>query len=449
MDSLSLPEDIEDVKKRVNSIVSGSDSPLIKGEKRVHFISARMALEAALAKTTNEYSEAFREFVGSLETFLVEERGAFTLRKNITTIRQFSSSIKDGFTRIEDAWEDKLSSSEAEKRERLEKIGEISGINVKIQNLKTTLIEELLVAARDSKNRWKSGLEKRLFEKSTYWSTEHRKRRYKKEISEDYQRQCYEDMYKEWGALQQNVNNIAKRKADKLEAEIAKNLQVIDDYFDRNSSSKRTDLSSANVFPKFDFTSGIMSKEDFMEHLGVIGLVGGIGVAAAVGAAAVAAPVAAPVAPVAGGLFALFAAAPAVVAAPVVVPVVVPVGAAVAAGAGMSVLISELLPVSESTKRKLKTEILQKGIEVLLKNPYRIKEIDKDTKDFFNQKAQDFHRNVVDFSSTLSSEIEQQEKISQKVLAEKKAKFLVIERKALQLKEIEAALDCLAKIALA
>ena len=107
-------------------------------------------------------------------------------------------------------------------------------------------------------------------------------------------------------------------------------------------------------FLSFDFTSGIMSKEDFMEHLGVIGLVGGIGVAAAVGAAAVAAPVAAPVAPVAGGLFALFAAAPAVVAAPVVVPVVVPVGAAVAAGAGMSVLISELLPVSESTKRKLK-----------------------------------------------------------------------------------------------
>lgn len=120
----------EQVTKRVENVVLKPAAPLLKDENRVHFISAQFALEAILTQTPNEYSKPFAAFTNALETFLVEERGELSLRKEIADVRQFMSVIQDNFEQKTHTLEGDLRLTIKEKKKILEQIGEISGFDV-------------------------------------------------------------------------------------------------------------------------------------------------------------------------------------------------------------------------------------------------------------------------------------------------------------------------------
>ncbi len=58
-------------------------NPIIKGENRVHFISAQAALDAIVNGTEDDYLKSFQAFSQALEKFLTTERGLEVIYKVI------------------------------------------------------------------------------------------------------------------------------------------------------------------------------------------------------------------------------------------------------------------------------------------------------------------------------------------------------------------------------
>lgn len=131
MDMMRSSEDKEDVVRRVKNTICNQASPLVNSENRVHFISAQSALDAILAQTINEHSEPFSEFVSTLETFLVEERGEIALRKEITNVQRFVSVAYNSIQQVSDVLEGHLRLSKTDQYKTLERISEIGGFDLK------------------------------------------------------------------------------------------------------------------------------------------------------------------------------------------------------------------------------------------------------------------------------------------------------------------------------
>ncbi len=79
MDLLDEESDRDDVQERFKTFLNGT-SPVLTGENRIHYISAKSTLKASLKRESNEYTLSFQKFRQALETFLITERGNSKLR---------------------------------------------------------------------------------------------------------------------------------------------------------------------------------------------------------------------------------------------------------------------------------------------------------------------------------------------------------------------------------
>ncbi|CAN5794193.1 hypothetical protein BH23CYA1_BH23CYA1_07110 [soil metagenome] len=420
MDLLRSPNDETQVKTLVKNVVCNPENPLLSSDNRVHFVSARFALEATLTQTVNEHSESFEAFVSALETFLVEERGELSLMKGIVNVQRFVSGIQDGFEKMTNFLEGKLSLSAAEQHKILEKTGAISGFDIKIQVLKESLIEEALSEVSDSWDQWLDDVDDCLASRKEKWATQHEQ---KAAIVKDYAEKFVQDISEELDNWLKNavMQTILKPKVDELESEIIKKLATIQQDLksidDKTGAGlqKQFELSSLGVNLKFHSKLNPDAVGDATGFWGDLGLKGG-GMAAA-GALAFAG-------------FGLW-------------PILLTGGIA---GAAASWLFGKDV---EEMKEELKVEAFNKGIDKFVEASDEIlTRITENIESAFDKKAQDFHESASASISILCNLLEQQEGVLKETLAQKEVESVIIQQKKLQLQTIETALESLTRTAL-
>ncbi|MGB3496344.1 MAG: dynamin family protein [Elainellaceae cyanobacterium] len=86
MDMMEEESERQSVIKRSNQILLAGNSPILAGEDRIHYISAKFTLKAVLQGKENEYTHSFRRFVQALERFLTTERGNIELRNSAISL---------------------------------------------------------------------------------------------------------------------------------------------------------------------------------------------------------------------------------------------------------------------------------------------------------------------------------------------------------------------------
>ncbi|AFY86295.1 dynamin family protein [Chroococcidiopsis thermalis] len=136
IDNLDSEEDLQDVQAVVNEFAYGKN-PMLAGEHRVHYISAKSVLKALSNNNQNEYLYSFQKFVQALENFLANERGSLKIQNAITAISKVSQKYIAN-------WNVTIEDTEKAKNDILEEIGVLSGHSVRIEN---SLIKKVELAA--------------------------------------------------------------------------------------------------------------------------------------------------------------------------------------------------------------------------------------------------------------------------------------------------------------
>jgi len=149
MDLLEEEEDHQDVRQRFESILRGK-TPLVAGENRIHYISAKAALNEVLKEQDNEYAQSFRQFTQAIEQFLISERGHLEVKQASDQLQQL---IQLSVIELEKV-ENNLNLSEAERLQILEQVGEATGRDLKIREYADQLKDEVLRRSKDSFSTW-------------------------------------------------------------------------------------------------------------------------------------------------------------------------------------------------------------------------------------------------------------------------------------------------------
>lgn len=417
MDLLRSPKDKEQVQTLFKNFVLDKNAPLIKNDNRIHFISAQLALEGILDGQRNEYSDPFEQFVNALETFLVEERGELSLSRGMENTRKFTSGIQDGFVQTIKSLEGKLTLSASEKTKIVEKIGEVSGFDIKVQVLSNELFNEALEEVDKSWDEWLEGIDERLIEKMDYWTTNYEDKR---RILRDYSEKFAEDISTDidtW--LQERViQYILQPKVKQLENEIAERLKSVQQDLRSIDKASGTNLSEqfnlTNMGVSLKFSSNLDADEvrdptGFWDGLGLLG--GGAGAVVA-------------------GAFAPF------------------FWPALVAGGISGIVIGSLFRDLDTVKEELKAKVFEKGAEKfgeaaedILKNLVEKIEL------ALHQAVQDFQQVTKNSISIMCDLLKQQENLAIETSRQKNVISQKIFQKQTQLAEIEASLKHIAEIA--
>lgn len=228
MDLIRTEKDREQIKQRILNFVQG-DSPIIKGENRVHFISARATLDAIYNGSEDKYLQDFINFSKSLENFLIYERGSLKLNYSIVEINSLMQKCLSSLHHAEDTLEGKIKLSESEKQKIFEQIGEASGRDVKIRRLADKMIEKILEEAKESWKEWYQCLGERMVDKSQYWHSEYSLIWRQDKLIKDYTSQFTKDLstqIDEWGNTQFK-DNILLENLKIFDAAIQYELEAI------------------------------------------------------------------------------------------------------------------------------------------------------------------------------------------------------------------------------
>lgn len=286
-------EDRQDVKERVETIVYGAKQ-IIAGKNRIHFISAKSALNAILNGTENEYVKSFQDFTKSLEQFLIEKRGAIALQESATGLKEIIDTGCEELNQYQKMLDGKLTLPEADKQKIFEQMAEVSGRDVTIRLLAKKRREECLEETRESWNKWLKELRARIISKSANWTSKHSYLLSQDQLIKDYANQFVRELTQDinfW--TNHKLSEIVKQKMGVLDNQIHDNLEPICEQFELFDRRLNTRL-----FTQFrDFaTSGnrggiritgigiAASISDIGVDVG--GFVGGtLGIGAAVGAA--------------------------------------------------------------------------------------------------------------------------------------------------------------------
>lgn len=277
MDLLRKEKDRQQVRQLVENFLQGQ-APLIKGENRIHFISAQAALDAILEGTEDDYLQCFQNFTQSIEKFLAFERGALEIRQSISSINRLIQETLEGLDQAEEVLDRKINISEAKKQEILEQIGEASGRDLRIRLLANKLIEQVIEQANGSWNEWLEGLAERMADKSESWSSQHSPVWSQNQLIKDYINQFTRDLSREiddWGNTKLS-QAILKDSLEILDANIYVELQAIQAEFKSLDQQVKTNFSDQLNLA----ISGI--SDDFT---GAGGVMGGIGAGGALAAA--------------------------------------------------------------------------------------------------------------------------------------------------------------------
>ncbi|MFB2977053.1 dynamin family protein [Microseira sp. BLCC-F43] len=261
VDLLQEEESRKQVRRRVETIVNGAN-PIIYGENRIHFISAKSALDAILSgKENDNYLKAFQGFTSSVEKFLTVERGSISLQQSAAGIQQIIDTGCDELNQKQKMLDGELRVSQQEKPKIFEQMAEVSGRDVKIRVLAEELIEQSLEETLESWNEWVEGLAERVISKSKYWTSEHGHIMGQDKLTKDYANQFVRDITQEtenWA--NQKVQGIVRQNMAVLEEQIREDINAI-----RQEFEKLDKQHSSNLVAQFN-------------HLAIAGNVGGIGI---------------------------------------------------------------------------------------------------------------------------------------------------------------------------
>lgn len=266
MDLLQTEEDRQDVRQLVETLKQGQN-PIISGENRIHFISARAALEAILNNTENDYLKTFQHFIKSLEKFLVSERGSLKIQQPVTALNQIVKTCLHELHQAEEVMNGKIQVSEADKQRILEQIGEARICDRNIRDIAQDLQGQAFEQSKGAWNQSRKGLKERLTQKSKIWTSEHNQVFSQKSLIRDYINLFQRDLSREiedWGN-QTLCNEILENNLDKFQEKVNQELEVL-----RTQLIETNNRISADLNEQMD-----LSVDENFFGLGGIG--GGIG----------------------------------------------------------------------------------------------------------------------------------------------------------------------------
>lgn len=251
MDNLDSDEDREDVQIASNSIIKDGS---ITGKDRIHFVSAKSALKAALSNTSNEYLVSFQNFTQTLESFLTDERGSVILQ---SVTQKLNDLTQDCVNELNNATESlNTNLADSYKEEILERIGEASGRFVTIRKMVDYLKKQTTDLALVSWQEKSAKFQARIEQKSKEWKTDHNPLFSRDSLIQDYVRQFSKSLQDEinlWVQLHLN-NEITSPKLNLLDRGIKEELTALNSSFSGLDKKIGTNFDDnfSPVFKDFD-----------------------------------------------------------------------------------------------------------------------------------------------------------------------------------------------------
>jgi uncharacterized tellurite resistance protein B-like protein/GTPase Era involved in 16S rRNA processing len=344
-DLLRKDRDIQETKERVETIVFGQPA-LIAGENRVHFLSAQKSLDAILDQTDNEYLRVFQDFTDSLEKFLVEERGNLKLQQAITKMNGVIEVSLNELSDFKNLREKQITLSESEKIEILEKIGDITGRVTKMRLLADQLTEQAIEETEESWREFLGNLEHKLAQMPEQWSSEHSAVWSRDQLVNDYAYQFNRDL----------SNEIKLWMKDKLQKRIlSKHLKELDKTIQEELNALKDSLTIYQADSQNTLTNEWLFEHNLQnaQEIGTIGhlFMTGLGVALFVPAIIFAGPILAAIGTIAGG----------------------------------GLYLAGLCEMSDS-KSKIKSKVLEIGLEQFRNSPLALEKINEIIREAFKEK---------------------------------------------------------------
>jgi uncharacterized tellurite resistance protein B-like protein/GTPase Era involved in 16S rRNA processing len=408
MDLLDEEEDRQDVIQRLESFVK-KENLLVPSKNRIHYISAKAAIKAIVKGSEDEYQKAFQTFTQALEEFLTIERGAIEIRQSVKETKRLIQASLDGLHQAEDVLEGKIKLSESEKSKIWEKIGEISGRDVKIRFIAEQQRQQVLEQAKESGNECLQGLSDRMKEKSKSWSSEHSPVWSRNQLIQDYINQFMRGLSKEideWGNNQlQNI--ILKQNMAILDAEMYSEIDVIKGNIKSIDQQIKTNLSE-----QLDLKiSGI--KDDFT---GAVSLFGGMGIGGTLATVLI--------------LFSPLG---------LVSSLLASVGAAVAGALGLGIIDFD------GINNQIKLKIVEMGLQNFYDSIDKVVEkLEEIINSVFAAKVESVSQIVAEAISLYENLLEQQEKADQETIEQRQAEKALIVQKRQELKQVQQNLEAIA-----
>ena len=279
MDELDSDEDRQDVKDSVEEFACG-EPPLLAGKNRIHFISAKAALEAKRNNNRNGYIDSFEEFTKSLEEFLTNERGNTELNKAVVKLEKIIGYGLILLQKLEEELNKKIKNAESETQNLIEKIGELSGQSLRLEILIKKWIAELEMPLKNQlKDSWNkkwisSSLSSNLKLKSNEWTYSGQEKKFFKpelfkqnEVVKDYSEKFKVNLLNEiidWG---QGNKEFVDNKIKILDNKILNELINI-------TKSNIFDVNIEEIFSQklpYDFKFEVDKKEGYGDFLACIG----------------------------------------------------------------------------------------------------------------------------------------------------------------------------------
>lgn len=283
MDLLDEESDREDVRERFHNFLLGS-KPILCGDNRIHYISAKAVLKAYEKGEENEYTLTFEQFVQSVEQFLASERGILKLTRSVQDLEDILAVVSPQL--------------ELRKRSRNGEIHlldqAVQEIRVRIRDLQSTqqalqnrAIELYSQASNDAIESWNQNQNKmvgQIVDQSQYWECG--------DISDSQQiarryTECFVKTLSEeidvW--VKNSLTDIMKNRIEDLNQEIISNLAIIRSKFkdiDQQTGSnfsQQIDLSVlSNQKEKFSFAANfdVSDGDGWLAGLGIAGIAAGL-----------------------------------------------------------------------------------------------------------------------------------------------------------------------------
>jgi GTPase Era involved in 16S rRNA processing len=250
MDLLDEEEDNpQDIQQRFERLLRGNP-PVLMGENRIHYISAKSALNALLKGQENQYLQSFQHFTQAIEAFLTQERGVLQLQKSVEDMTEVIQTLQSTLQTAKGAVEGELI-SHAKKAEFLEQIAEAGGREVKLMILAEELSNEVCDKFDKAWDKWAEGLEDRLLEKVDGWNSSHSKTFSQDKVIQDYVDQFFRDVTYELDCFQdQHFAPILEGAMKILDQAIARELKALQGQsqaFDKRISSKASRVLDKQV----------------------------------------------------------------------------------------------------------------------------------------------------------------------------------------------------------
>ncbi len=240
------------IPKRIEENIQGKN-PIISGENRIHYISAKLALDAIVNNEHNEYIESFDYFINCLQDFLVNERGKLEVAASVNRIQALTEIADNDLKQYEKILEGEIKISESAKLEIFEKIGEASGLYLRISDQAKYSVAVSQEYATESWNKWVQGLEERIVNKGGKLTSVHSPLVEQEKVLQDYCEQFTQDLSDE---IQNWINNlqseILSQQAKELNSVLYSALEAIRRDLQKLGNQLGTNLDE-------QFTSNIAS----------------------------------------------------------------------------------------------------------------------------------------------------------------------------------------------